>query len=135
MSAASGEVWDLNSEMPVARLYFPKSARLSQAREFAKLKAEGRSYHGKFMVLSVLRVLPAEVSRVGFVTSRRVGGAVVRNRVRRRLREIVRVARPGLAAGLWLVLIARRQAAAVDFAALREEWVQLGERGSIFACS
>ena len=135
MSAASGEVWDLNSEMPVARLYFPKSARLSQAREFAKLKAEGRSYHGKFIVLSVLRQQPTDETRIGFVTSRRVGGAVVRNRVRRRLREIVRVSRPQLASGLWLVLIARHAAAQADFAALREEWEQLGKRSSIFACS
>lgn len=120
--------------MPVTRLHFPKSARLFRAGEFAKLKTEGRSYHGKFIVLSVLRQPPTEETRIGFVTSRRVGGAVVRNRVRRRLREIVRVARPQLAGGLWLVLIARHAAAQADFAALREEWVRLGERGSIFAC-
>ena len=86
------------------------------------------------MVLSVLRLQPTEETRIGFVTSRRVGGAVVRNRVRRRLREIVRAARPRLASGLWLVLIARHQAARADFAALRAEWELLGTRSAIFAC-
>jgi ribonuclease P protein component len=117
-------------------LCFPKSARLFRAAEFQRLKREGESFHGKFMVLSVLKNLPSAEVRVGLITSRRVGGAVVRNRVRRRLREIVRAARPQIQAGTWLTLIARQAAAQASFQHLSAEWQQLARRGAILAaCS
>jgi len=122
--------------MPPNRLRFPKAARLCRAGEFAKLKREGRSFHGKLVVLSVLRSDGETASRIGLITSRRVGGAVVRNRVRRRLREIVRSARPDLKAGLWLALIAREGAGRASFQALRDEWAQLAQRSAILSpCS
>lgn len=112
-------------------LRFPKSARLSHASEFARLKREGRSLHGKLMVLSLLKAEPDTETRIGIITSRRVGGAVSRNRVRRRLREVVRATRPHLARGFWLVLIARQSAALASFEALRAEWQSLAVRGSL----
>ncbi len=122
--------------MPPTRLRFPKSAHLCRAGEFAKLKHDGQSFHGKLMVLSVLASGEEMESRIGLITSRRVGGAVVRNRVRRRLREIVRAARPQLKAGVWLALIARQAAARATFQALHDEWTQLAQRSSILtACS
>lgn len=60
--------------------------------------------------------------RVGFTVSRKVGNAVVRNRVRRRLREIAREVIPAEARpGLDYVLIGRQAALTRDFAALRRE--------------
>jgi ribonuclease P protein component len=106
---------------------------LSRASEFQRLKREGESFHGKFMVLSVLKNLPDAEVRVGLITSRRVGGAVLRNRVRRRLREIVRAARPEIVAGTWLTLIARQAAARATFQHLRAEWQQLARSSSILA--
>ncbi len=100
------------------------------------MRREGQSYHGKFIVLSVLRNQPSPEVRVGFITSRRVGGAVVRNRVRRRLREIVRAARPQIAAGTWLTLVARQAAAGATFQSLTAEWLQLAQRSYLLgACS
>jgi ribonuclease P protein component len=113
------------------RYRFPKSARLDRVAEFNRVKSEGESCHGRFMVLSVLRNTPSKDTRVGLITSRRLGGAVERNRVRRRFREIVRVARPGLQEGLWLVLIARKNAVDAPFLALQREWLQLARRASI----
>ncbi len=112
-------------------LRFPKSARLTRASEFQKLKREGVSFHGKFMVLNVLKNQPDAETRIGIVTSRRVGGAVVRNRVRRRLREIVRIDRPRLASGRWMVIIARKRAADANFSDLRAEWRALGMRSTL----
>jgi ribonuclease P protein component len=57
-------------------------------------------------------------SRSGFVVGRRIGNAVVRNRVKRRLREMVRARYPALAPGVDLVWIARPPIAAADFAAI-----------------
>ena len=117
--------------MPATRLRFPKSARLACAEEFAELKRAGRSFHGKLRVLSVLSAGGEAAARIGLITSRRVGCAVERNRVRRRLREIVRAARPQLKAGVWLALIARQAAARASFQALHDEWQQLAQRSSI----
>ena len=122
--------------MPATRLGFPKSARLFRASEFQRMKREGSSFHGKFIVLSVLKNVPATEVRIGFITSRRVGGAVDRNRVRRRLREILRHARPQIHAGTWLTIIARQAAATASQQMLAAEWQQLARRSSVLsACS
>ncbi|HEY3900074.1 MAG TPA: ribonuclease P protein component [Chthoniobacter sp.] len=117
-------------------LRFPKSAHLTRASEFQRMRREGQSFHGKFIVLSVLKNLPSAEVRVGLITSRRVGGAVVRNRVRRRLREIVRAARPNIVAGTWLTVVARQAAANATLQILAMEWHQLARRSFILAaCS
>lgn len=113
---------------------FPKAARLTTTWEFKRVREHGRSWGGKFIVLGVLTDAPPEgvgTARVGFVTSKRVGGAVVRNTVRRRLREAVRVVRPRLRAGCWLVLVARHTAARANAAELAQEWLRLARRASI----
>ena len=69
--------------------------------------------------------------RVGFITSGRVGSAVVRNRVRRRLREIVRRHQQELRQGFWFVIIARHEAATATYATLEDEWLRLARRASI----
>jgi ribonuclease P protein component len=113
-------------------LRFPRSARLSRGGEFAQLKQEGRTYPGRFVVLSVLaRPDDSSPARVGIITSRRVGNAVARNRVRRHLREIFRAARPQLRPGLWLVLIARVPAAGAAHHDLQAEWERLARRSGI----
>jgi ribonuclease P protein component len=112
----------------MAALTLPKSARLSRRDEFAAVREKGRAWHGKLMVLGGWISPVAHPARVGVITSRKVGGAVERNRVRRRLREIFRLHRPALPAGLWMVIVPRRAAVPVTTAALREEWRALAAR-------
>ncbi len=78
------------------------------------------------MVLGFLKV--SGESKVGMITSRRVGDAVVRNRVRRQLREILRQARPQWAAGYRIVVIARYTAAKASYHELEAEWKRLANR-------
>jgi len=73
--------------------------------------------------------LPAELHepaiRVGFTVTRKVGNAVVRNRVRRRLREAARLVMPGQARrDLDYVLVGRQATLARDFIALRQELLE-----------
>lgn len=76
----------------------------------------------------VVQIAPAPADldrpliRVGFTVSRKVGNAVVRNRVRRRLREIARQVIPARArADLDYVLVGRQAALGRDFALMRDE--------------
>ena len=139
MSDAPGEDEALSDPLARSergpRLRFPKAARLTRAREFQQVKEQGRSFPGRLLVLGWLVRTDAKVadldSRVGLVTSRRVGGAVVRNAVRRHLREAVRHTRPQLRAGCWIVLIARHHAARASGAELAEEWLKLARRAGI----
>lgn len=66
-------------------------------------------------------MLKEQPVRVGFSVSKRVGGAVVRNRVKRRLREAVRVRLTSLPPGWDIVISARPAAATVDHATLDAE--------------
>ena len=66
---------------------------------------------------------PGATVRVGFTVSKKVGNAVVRNRVRRRLREIARQVIPGQARpDLDYVLVGRQGALGRDFAVMRRNW-------------
>jgi len=66
-----------------------REGRLTRKSQYQAVRREGRSW---FHPLLVVRTLPNELeqSRFGFVVSGRVGKAVVRNRIKRRLKEIVR---------------------------------------------
>jgi ribonuclease P protein component len=76
------------SEQPSERLL--PANRLTRGRDYSRVRGDGVAYRGRFCLLLVLAAA-GETSRVGFIASRKgVGGAVARNRARRRLREIVR---------------------------------------------
>jgi ribonuclease P protein component len=99
--------WSLLSVEHPERL--PADRRLRTSDEHAAIRADGSAVRGRFCVLVVL-ARPAEATKVGFVASKRsVGGAVQRNRARRRLREIVRRRWPRIVGtGFWLEFIALR---------------------------
>ena len=112
-------------------LTLPKAARLSRRAEFAAVREEGKSWHGRLMVLGALPTAGQDPARIGIITSRKTGTAVERSKVRRRLREIFRLHRRLLPAGLWMVIVPRRAAVRADYSALSDEWCALAQRGKI----
>ena len=83
--------------------------RLRSSLEIAEVKASGRVFRGDHCMLLVL-TQPSVPTRIGFIASKKgVGGAVERNRARRRLREILRRRWPRLPlTGYRILVIAYR---------------------------
>ena len=97
--------------------------RLTRRAEFQRVSRGRRRASEAFTLQSVRREDEEQTgARVGITVTKKVGNAVVRNRIRRRLREALRAARP-LEAGADrdYVLVARREALARSFAALVED--------------
>ena len=100
---------------------FPKTARLLKTPEFKRVYDRGRKISGPFfMVIGATRP-DSEPARIGFTVPRRVGNSVVRNRIRRRMREAVRLELAQLAAGRDLVFHPRSAVLAAPFTELRRE--------------
>jgi ribonuclease P protein component len=119
--------------MASQKFAFSKSRRLILPAEFESVRKNGKVQRGKLMMLSVLAVEQEKTFRAGFVTSRKIGNAVVRNRVRRRLREIVRKHQHEIVNGRWIVTIARVNSGAGAYRELEDEWLRLARRASILA--
>jgi ribonuclease P protein component len=89
---------------------------------------QGRHHSGRLIaVRSVVNEQP--LTRYAFAISKRVGIAVTRNRVKRRLREILRLS--GLAEGFDIVIVARPAAAEADFQSLKAELLTLLKRAKL----
>ena len=96
--------------------------RLSSADEFRAVTRGGaRSARSHVVVHLALIPQGAEAPRVGFVVSKRIGNAVVRNRVTRRLREIIRPHLATLPAGSAIVVRALPGIDAQPFSALKDD--------------
>lgn len=83
------------------------SGRLSRSAEFERVYRQGRSTANRYLVLYTFPNPAADRPRLGLSVSRKVGGAVERNRVKRLLREAFAQGEPGLAPGQDIVVVAR----------------------------
>jgi len=102
---------------------FPKEHRLRNAAEFKAVYVEGHRVASKSFVAFILP--NASTSRFGLTTPRRLGGACERNRIRRRIREILRQNRCKLPGGVDVVLNPRRSVLWRNLESLRDELVSL----------
>ena len=104
--------------------------RLSKSKDFSSVHREGRSWANRLLVLKALKN-GLTVSRFGFSVSRRVGKAVTRNTVKRRMRASAQAipVRPG-----WDVVVAARPATAnCSFNELNAALLQLIGRAGLLA--
>jgi ribonuclease P protein component len=98
---------------------------MTRRSEFALVREKGRSQAGRYLVMATMEDAALEGCKFGFVTSKRVGNAVVRNRVRRQLRSVVREYGEELQAGRYVVMIARFRAGEADYEELVKDWRKL----------
>ena len=108
----------------------PVEQRLRRAADIVHVRQYGRAWRHPLLVLLVCPN-GRSYSRFGFVTSRRIGKAVVRNRVKRRLREAVRPQISDLAPGWDCLFIARPPIAEAAYSAIETAVTQLLQRANL----
>lgn len=101
------------------------SVSMKKNHEFRRLYAKGKSVATKNLVVYFRRV-ERPYNQLGLTVSTKVGNAVVRNKVRRRLREIYRLNESGLICGMDVVIVARVKSRYSTYSEL--------ERDFLYAC-
>ncbi|MBR4864708.1 MAG: ribonuclease P protein component [Oscillospiraceae bacterium] len=89
------------------------------------------SGHGNGFLVLYARKNHSSANRVGLTVSKKLGCAVVRNRVRRRLREIYRLNEHLFAPGWDIVVVARSRCIKADFQKLTHAYLSLAEKAGI----
>ena len=102
---------------------FPKSHRLLRHSDFERVYKQGRRHFAAHMTVFYLQRADNELkgARVGFTVSKALGGAVQRNRIKRRLREAVRLGNFSIAIAVDVVINPKRSALTADFTDLQSE--------------
>ncbi|MDA8211325.1 MAG: ribonuclease P protein component [Clostridia bacterium] len=105
---------------------------LKKNREFKKVFNAGRSVADRYLVMYILRKEDAPGVKFGFSVSKKIGKAVVRNAVRRKLKEICRLNQDKFLPGVEIIIIARAPVVEVDFATLKRSIFGLAKRAKLF---
>jgi ribonuclease P protein component len=98
-------------------------ATIKTGRDFTRIRQEGGRLAMGCLVANWRKLSPGSRSRVGLVASKRIGGAVVRTRARRLLRESFRLHQHELAEPLELVLVARASIAGKAFVHVEKDFL------------
>ncbi len=125
----SADAPERSAGQPVAKAGagFPRSGRLLRHSDFDRVYKQGRRHFSSHMTVFYLRqaeeAAPEQGSRVGFTVGKVLGGAVVRNRIKRRLREAVRQRRAVLqgAGAVDVVINPKKSVLTLEFSLVLEE--------------
>jgi len=98
-----------------------KTISLTENRRFRALYQRGKSYAAKTMAVYVLKNQLKTQNRLGITVSSKLGKAVSRNRMRRRLKEAYRLNEHRVRPGYDIVLVARHGSASVPFSRLERD--------------
>jgi ribonuclease P protein component len=108
----------------------PRASRLRRSSDFQRVRATGRSWTNRLLVL-IVSANDLNQVRVGVTASRRVGGAVVRVRARRLVREAVRPWLRSMCGGWDVVFVARKPLANASYQDVAQAVVQLLGRAGL----
>lgn len=109
----------------------PKRKILRQKKDFQRVYRHGRSYANRYLVLYVFPSVELE-GKVGFAAGKKLGNAVVRNRVKRLLRESYRKHQEKVKPKVALLLVGRHALVEEKCAVAEEAFLLLGRKAGIF---
>jgi ribonuclease P protein component len=116
---------------PSKRLRLGRSSRLAQSRDFARVRQKGERLVLGCLIANWNKLPDGVAPKLGVVTSKKIGGAVQRNRARRLLRESFRRHQHEFAQPVELVLVARNSIAGKDFAGVEKDFLAALHRGKL----
>ncbi|MDD4124616.1 MAG: ribonuclease P protein component [Eubacteriales bacterium] len=111
-----------------------KSGKLKTIREnhiFSRLYSKGKSYSGRCVVLYCQKNYGGKVTKVGITVSKSRGNAVVRNRIKRRIKESLRLLYPFMKEGYFIVVVARQASVSAAYCELADELYDLLKRAAL----
>ncbi|MFO1487436.1 MAG: ribonuclease P protein component [Verrucomicrobiota bacterium] len=120
--------------MPAAtpqRLRFIPAMHIKQGRDFSRVRESGQRLVMGCLIANWLELPPGSVTRLGVVTSGKIGNAVVRNRARRLMREAFRLHQNELLKPLDLVLVARHSISGKDFSGVEKDYLTTLRRAGL----
>jgi ribonuclease P protein component len=109
------------------RRRFPREVRLLRHADFERVYKQGRRHFAPHLTAFYRRREEGIALRIGFTVSKLLGGAVQRNRMRRRLREAVRLHWPEFQAPVDIVINPKKSLLTVDFSELGSQISQMFE--------
>ena len=113
------------------RLRLGRASRLPQSRDFARLRLRGERLALGCLIANWKQLPDGSRPKLGVVTSKKIGGAVARNRARRLLRESFRQHQHEFLQPVELVLVARNSIAGKSFAAVEKDYLAALKRARL----
>jgi len=107
-----------------------KKRILKKNKHFQAVYRHGKSFANRYMVLYVLKSR-CEEGRVGFAAGKRLGNAVIRNRVKRLLREAYRLNRHNIAVGVDLIIVGRQAVIDKGYTLVEDSFIKLCSKAGI----
>lgn len=121
------------SDAPSGRLTLGRDKRLRSRDDFARIKNEGRRLVRGCLILNWITRDEGSVSRLGVVTSKRIGNSVARSRARRLMREVFRLHQNEFVRSVEMVLVARRSIAEKKLVDVERVFLKLASEAGVIA--
>lgn len=120
---------DASSPLPLG---LPRQRRIKQGRDFGRTKTEGKRLAQGCLILNWVDSRPSLPSRVGVITGRKIGHAVIRSRARRLLREAFRLNQDRLSRAVDLVLVARGSIVGKGFGDVQKDFLAALKKARLY---
>lgn len=115
---------------PSGPLRLPRERRVTRGRDFMRAKAEGRRLAVGCLAFNWVEAAGG-TTRLGVITSRRIGGAVIRTRARRLLREAFRRHQHRIARSVDVVLVARQSIVGLPYSGVESDFLTALKRADL----
>ena len=116
---------------PPKRLRLSRTSRLAQNRDFARIKQQGERLALGCLIANWRSLPETATSKVGVITSKKIGNSPARSRARRLLRESFRLHQHDFAQPVELILVARNSIVQKDFAGVEKDFLAALHRAKL----